>query len=181
MAFHPTPHGSEVPVLPHDAIITKTDPQGRIIYANRTFMRIVGAPETALLGHPHNIIRHPDMPRGAFRLMWKTLASGHEFFALVKNSTANGGFYWVFASITPDYDAAGKLQGYFSVRRHLRPEARSVIEPIYARMRAIEEQAGKQAGPDQSVRWLHDELSAQGVSYERFILNLAGYGAGAAK
>lgn len=181
MVFHAVPHGPETPVLNDDAIITKTDPQGRITYANRTFMRIVGAPEAELLGQPHNIIRHPDMPRGAFRLMWKTLASGQEFFALVKNCTASGGFYWVFASITPDYDAVGKLQGYFSVRRHLRPQARNVIEPIYARMRAIEQEAGKQAGPDQSVSWLAGELSKQGVSYERFVLDLAGYGTGATK
>jgi aerotaxis receptor len=108
--------------------------------------------------------------------MWKTLAAGHEFFAAVKNCTASGGFYWVFANITPDYDAAGKLQGYFSVRRHLRAEARTAIEPIYARMRAIEQEAGKQAGPDRSMEWLAGELAKLGVSYERFVLDLAGFG-----
>lgn len=176
MVSFPFSGGPETPVRPDDVIITKTDPQGRITYANRTFMRIVGAPESALLGHPHNIIRHPDMPRGAFRLMWKTLAGGNEFFAAVKNCTASGGFYWVFANITPDYDASGKLQGYFSVRRHLRQEARAAIEPVYARMRAIEQEAGKQAGPDKSVEWLASELAKQGVSYERFVLEIAGYG-----
>ena len=102
-------------ILPaDDLIITKTDGRGQITYANRTFMRITGFDEISVLGKPHNIIRHPDMPRGVFRLMWKTLASQREFFGFVKNYTVDGGFYWVFANVTPDMGADGKLKGYFS-------------------------------------------------------------------
>ena len=85
---HPAagPASKEIRLAPHELIITKTDPTGHITYANRVFMRIAGYAEHELLGKPHNLIRHPDMPRGAYRLMWKTLQQGHEFFAVVKTT-----------------------------------------------------------------------------------------------
>ncbi len=164
-------HGSGEYVLTDtDLIISKTDPQGKLTYANRDFMRICGYTELQLLGKPHNLIRHPDMPRGAFRLMWKELQQGHEFFALVKNGTAFGGFYWVFANITPDYNNDGKLKGYYSVRRRPPRSALAAITPIYARMREIEQRGGKAEAPDASLAWLQQELGDR--SYESFILEL---------
>ena len=111
------PNNHEKKLGDNDFIVSKTDTTGKITYANRIFMEIAGYPESELLGVQHNIIRHPDMPRGVFRFMWDTLKKGDEFFGFAKNLCADGGFYWVFANITPDYDKNGKLQGYYSVRR----------------------------------------------------------------
>ena len=161
-------------ILPaDDLIITKTDGRGQITYANRTFMRITGFGEKSVLGKPHNIIRHPDMPRGVFRLMWKTLASQREFFGFVKNYTVDGGFYWVFANVTPDMGADGKLKGYFSVRRSAPRAAVETISRLYAGMREVEARHGKAEAPDSSCQWLQDELSRQGAeSYEQFVIEL---------
>lgn len=172
MEHTPTGVGREIQLAPNELIVSKTDPSGHITYANRVFMRIAGYPEHLLLGKPHNIIRHPDMPRGAYRLMWQTLQSGREFFAVVKNATIDGNYYWVLANVTPDYDLRGKLQGYYSVRRPPSRNAIAAIEPIYAEMRKIEAAHGKAEAPDASRDWLLAQLQEKGCSYQDFILNL---------
>jgi PAS domain S-box-containing protein len=79
-----------------EIIVSKTDLKGLITYANKTFLDISGFTEEELLGQPHNIIRHPDMPQCVFKLLWKTVAKGDEIFAYVKNMCKNGDHYWVF-------------------------------------------------------------------------------------
>ncbi len=157
-----------------DMIISKTDTRGKITYANRDFMRICGYSEPQLLGQPHSLIRHPDMPRGAFRLMWKTLQAGQEFFAVVKNLTCgNAYYYWVLANVTPDFDTTGQLKGYYSVRRRPSRTAIETLEPVYARMREIESQHSKAEAPDASMNWLLAEIGRLGFpSYESLILEL---------
>ncbi|UUM32906.1 PAS domain-containing protein [Vibrio japonicus] len=153
----------------HDEfIMSKTDTQGRIVYANRVFMRVSNYPESALLGQHHNIIRHPDMPKGVFHGLWKTLKSGEEFFGFVKNTTADGGYYWVFANVTPDYEDE-KLVGYFSVRRNAPRKAREEIEKIYSDMNAME----RSSSPDASWDAMVDKVKQlHGMSYEEFVIDL---------
>jgi len=116
-----------------EIIVSKTDLKGRITYANRTFARLAGYSEAELLGQPHSIIRHPDMPRAVFKLLWDTLAERNEVFAYVKNLARDGSFYWVFAHVTPSMDADQNVVGYHSNRRVPRREVVSnVIEPLYA-------------------------------------------------
>lgn len=170
---HPS-GGQEILLAADDLIITKTDPTGHITYANRTFMRIAAFAEHELLGKPHNLIRHPDMPRGVYRLMWKTLQAGHEFFGLVKNYTSGGDFYWVFANITPDYTASHTLAGYYSVRRQPARSAIAAISPLYQQMRAIEARSGKADAPDASMQWLQQQVLASHSNYQQFALALQG-------
>ncbi|WP_054285626.1 PAS domain-containing protein [Gulbenkiania mobilis] len=165
-------HSTEVSLQPGELIITKTDPKGLITYANRVFMRISGYAEHQLLGQPHNIIRHPDMPRGVYRMMWKTLQAGEEFFGVVKNYTIDGNYYWVLANITPDYDRKGQLQGYYSVRRRPSREAVEAASRLYAEMRAIEARTSKPAAPDASAAWLTEEVARTGQDYTSYILSL---------
>lgn len=166
-------NNQEVRLQPDDLIITKTDQKGVITYANRKFMQVSNYAESALLGQAHNLIRHPDMPRGVFRLMWKTLMQGKEFFGILKNYTADGGFYWVFANVTPDYGIDGSTKGYYSVRRMPTRHAIDTMTRIYAEMRAVEQSAGKAAAPDTSLAWLQDYLDkAHAGSYENFVLGL---------
>ncbi len=157
--------------LPENSyIVSKTDTKGRITYANRIFMDMAKYTEKELLGIQHNIIRHPDMPRGAFKFVWDTISKGEEVFAYVKNLAKDGHYYWVFANITPDRDASGNITGYLSVRRKPSREALAVIEPIYQKMLEIEQQHHAKDQMDYSIAFLVDALNSKGVSYEEFIL-----------
>ncbi len=167
-----TPTQHEIVLGESDIIISKTDLKGRITYVNRVFMRIANYPEKDLLHVQHNIVRHPDMPRGTFKLLWDTLEAGQEFFGYVKNITADGHYYWVYANVTPDMDEQGRVIGYFSVRRKPRPSAVAAIQPIYREMLEVERQAGSARAPGASVAFLSEKLGRLGTTYDRFILGL---------
>ena len=118
-------------------LVTKTDLKGKITYANRGFMQIVDMDETTLIGAPHNIIRHPDMPKVIFKLLWSYLQKGDEIHAYVKNLCADGSYYWVFANVTPSYDTkntGNKIIGYHSSRRSPTKEALAIIKPLYEQL-----------------------------------------------
>lgn len=168
-----TPNNNRRDLGENDFIVSKTDTKGRITYANRTFMDIVGFSEDDLLGVQHNIIRHPDIPRGVFRFMWDTLKGGDEFSGFVKNLCADGGYYWVFANITPDYDKNGKLYGYYSVRRKPPQSALDVLIPVYKEMIRIEKNASTREAPEKSIAYLKDVVAQTGAkSYNSLVLSL---------
>ncbi len=162
--------GREVKLGADEQIVSKTNLHGQITYANRAFMRISDFAEPDLLGVQHNVVRHPEMPRGVFHLLWETLKAGREFFGYVKNLTANGDHYWVFANITPDREPGGEIVGYFSVRRV--PSARGVatIGALYAELLAAERRAGAAGAVAASRALLAERLG--GTSYERYVLDL---------
>ena len=173
MKLNITPNNNRRDLGPNDFIVSKTDTKGRITYANRIFMDIAGFPESDLLGVQHNIIRHPDMPRGVFRFMWDTLKAGNEFIGFAKNLCADGGYYWVFANITPDYDKGGKLQGYYSVRRQPPQSALDVLIPVYKEMLAIEKRSSVKEAPEKSIAYLVDVVGQVGAkSYDSLVLSL---------
>jgi PAS domain S-box-containing protein len=156
-----------------EIIVSKTDPQGRITYANEVFQRIGMYTESELLGQPHSILRHPDMPRCAFKLLWDTVQAGNEIFAYVKNMAKNGDFYWVFAHVTPSFDAQHKILGYHSNRRLPRREAIGKIEPIYRQLLVEEERhADRKVGMMSAFDMLVGLLKEQGVAYDEFIFSL---------
>ncbi len=167
-----TPSNRRHQLQPGDFIVSKTDLKGRITYCNRIFMDISGYQEHELLGQQHNIIRHPDMPRAVFHMMWETLQSGSEFFGYVKNLRKDGGYYWVFANITPTPDHQGRTMGYYSVRRSPREQAISVIEPIYREMLEAERQAGPKEAIAASTKLLQHRLNELNTDYEHFVLSL---------
>ncbi len=155
-----------------DFIVSKTDSKGIITYGNPTFIEFSGYAESEMLGRNHNIIRHPDMPRAVFRLMWEHLQAGREFFAYVKNLSKDGSHYWTFANITPSTDDQGQLLGYFSVRRKPEREAIAALEPIYRSLRETEQRVGKKPGIEAASAQLEQILKEQGGSYDDFVLAL---------
>ena len=167
-----TPTNREVQLGDNQLIISKTCPKGRIRYINRSFMEVSGFHEEELLEAPHSIIRHPEMPRGVFYLMWKTLQQGKEFFGFVKNLCRDGSYYWVFANITPDLDEYGKLKGYYSVRRKPGRTSIKVIEPLYASLLQQEKSQTGSSIPEASNRLLQQQIADQGQNYNAFVLNL---------
>src|SRR6218665_796198 len=125
----------EYPFRGGETLVSTTDLQGRIIYCNSAFVTVSGYQREELLGQPHNMIRHPDMPPEAFRDMWATIQSGQPWSAMVKNRRKDGDHYWVQANVTPLLDERGKPNGFMSVRTE--PERADVqaAEALYARMR----------------------------------------------
>lgn len=172
MKYEVQPGTRERLMREEDFIVSKTDLKGRITYGNRIFIEFSGYSERELLGAQHNIIRHPDMPRGVFKFLWDTLAAEQECFAYVKNMAKDGSFYWVLANVTPSYGPAGGVDGYFSVRRRPERAAVDVMADIYRAMLAEERKAGPRDAPAASLDWLGAVLAQKGVSYEEFILSL---------
>ncbi|MFA5170054.1 MAG: methyl-accepting chemotaxis protein [Sulfuriferula sp.] len=115
---------------PERSIVSKTDLAGNITYVNPYFCEVSGYSPDELLGEPHNILRHPDMPREAFADMWQTLKSGLPWTGLVKNRCKNGDYYWVKANATPIRES-GQVIGYMSVRTKVDHELIAATEPIY--------------------------------------------------
>lgn len=171
-----SPLRSEIVLADNELIVSKTCLKGRITYANRRFMAIAGFSEQQLLHQPHNLIRHPDMPRGVYRLMWKTLQSGQEFFGFVKNLCADGSYYWVFANVTPDVDEHGQTRGYYSVRRKAPESAIRLVEGLYKEMLAIEAAGGGRSAIEQSVDHLQHWLDRHCLEYFSAMLRLYRHG-----
>jgi len=116
----------EYQLTPSDMIVSKTDTRGMITYINNDFLRISGFTEKELIGQPHNIVRHPDMPEEAFADLWAALKSGRPWTGYVKNRCKNGDYYWVLANATPIREN-GQVTGYMSVRT---APSRSVIDQV---------------------------------------------------
>jgi len=151
-----------------DFIVSKTDLKGRITYTNKIFMDMAGYTEAELLGKPHNIIRHPDMPKAVFKLLWQKIQNKEEIFAFVINKTKTGDSYWVYANVTASLDDKKNIIGYYSVRRMPNPKAIEIIKPLYAKML----QAEKTSGVDASTKILTDLLHEQGASYDELIISI---------
>lgn len=163
----------EVLMDEEEFIVSKTDLKGNITYANRVFMEIALYSEAEILFKNHNIIRHPDMPKGVFKFVWITIKREQEFFGFVKNLRADGRYYWVFANITPEYDINGKLSGYLSVRRKPPASAIKTIEPIYKQMIQIEKRASSsKLAEEQSITFLQQQLEALKVDYQDLVISL---------
>lgn len=150
-------------------IISKTDLKGRITYGNALFIKISGYSEDELLGSPHNILRHPSMPRVIFKTLWNQIQAGKEIFAYVINQTKDGAYYWVFAQVTPSFDDTGNLIGYHSVRRRPKKSSLDTIIPLYKELLEAEK-VGGQAGLDASQKLLNNKLHLLGKNYDQFIL-----------
>ena len=152
-----------------DFIVSKTDLKGRIIYGNEIFIEFSGYSEAELLGSQHNIIRHPDMPRVVFHLLWDYLAKDKEIFAFVKNMSKDGGYYWVFTHVAPMKDKNNQKIGYTSVRRMPNPKAIPIVTEVYRLMLDAEKNAGAKDAMAASGAILGGVLKDKGVTYEELI------------
>ncbi|CAM0554371.1 PAS domain-containing protein [Vreelandella titanicae] len=124
----------EIELKEDDFLVSRTDTKGRITYANPAFIDISGFEHAELIGAPHNLIRHPDMPPAAFENLWKTVKTGETWRGLVKNRCKNGDHYWVNASVTPIIED-GQVVGYTSVRVQASRAAIEQAERAYAEIR----------------------------------------------
>ncbi len=175
MSHQIKPTGRETFFPASELIVSKTDLKGRMTYVNRLFCEMACYSEAELIGQPHSFIRHPDMPRSVFKLLWETIEAKQEIFAFVKNMAATGDHYWVFAHVTPSYDPKGKLTGYHSNRRVPPPDLiKNTIVPLYADVLAIEKRHvnGKESLAA-GYKALTDFVASQKVSYDELMFSLA--------
>lgn len=149
-------------------LVTKTDLRGVITYANKPFLDIVRCTEGEILHKPHNIVRHPDMPKAIFKMLWDAIKDKREIFAYIKNKTFDGHFYWVFANVTASIDGEGRAIGYYSVRRAPNRRAVDIIVPIYTGLLEVEKRSGMQA----SLAHLQEVLEKQGCGYHEWVNKL---------
>ena len=148
----------EYPLNDDTQIVSKTDAKGKLVYFNQQFVDASGFTEAELMGQPHNIVRHPDMPPEAFDDLWTTIKAGMPWTGAVKNRRKNGDFYWVRASATPIWEN-GQIAGYMSIRTKLPAEQRAEAEHVYALIRAKKAQKYSVTAGHIRRRSLADSLS----------------------
>lgn len=167
------PTGRESHFEEDEIIVSKTDLKGRITYANQVFARVAGYTTKELLGQPHSIIRHPDMPRCVFKLLWDTIEAKQEIFAYVVNMAKNGDHYWVYAYVTPTLDRAGNVVGYHSSRRKPDRDKIEKIAPLYQALLAEENRvANHKQGMTNAFDMLVGILKDNRVGYDEFVMSL---------
>lgn len=149
-------------------LVSKTNPKGKITYCNQAFIEVSGFSETELLGKPHSIVRHPDMPRTIFKFLWEEIAKKREVNAFVKNRSKDGGYYWVFANITPSVDVSNNIVGYYSVRRKPNKNALKAIEDFYRDLKNVEQSQGLEQG----LQYFHNFFAKQHQTYANALLHL---------
>lgn len=156
-----------------EIIVSKTDVKGIITYANRTFLDIALYSEEEVLGQPHSIIRHPDMPRCVFKLLWDTIMAGNEIFAYVKNMSKNGDHYWVFAHVTPTFNGDGEITGFHSNRR--KPDLRQVriADDLYRKLKQQEDSHSDwKRGMAAATQMLLQAAAAKNMQYDEFVFSI---------
>lgn len=150
-------------------IISKTDPFGTILYMNDAFEATSEYNKIELIGEAHNVIRHPDMPKVVFKILWKALKKGENFNAIVKNLSRSGRYYWVITDFTSDKDEKGKIIGYTGRRKAVPQSVVEKIKPLYKSLLQIEKEKGEKASELYFEAYLKEET---GKSYDEFVLDL---------
>jgi PAS domain S-box-containing protein len=169
--LRPTPIDKEIEVNPKRYIVSKTDSKGIIEYGNDYFVEISGYKENELIGQPHNMIRHPDMPRIIFKLMWERISRGENMMALVKNLAKDGRYYWVVTEFEPKIDKlTNDIISYTAFRKAAPKKAVEEITPLYKKLLEIEAEGGMEA----SEKYLRGFFEDKGTSYDKFIDKLVG-------
>ncbi len=170
-----TPVDEEITFDADQVIVSKTDLKGRILYVNSIFCQVSEMTTAQLIGEPHSIIRHPDMPRTIFKLMWDMLKAKDEVFAYVKNMSASGRYYWVLAHVTPTFDASGQVIGYHSNRRVPPAKGRVEAERFYSDLKAAEDaHVNRKEGLAAGYQLLEDTLSEAGQPYDAYVWSMGG-------
>ena len=166
---HAEPLDNEIKLSQERYIVSKTDAKGIIEYGNDYFVEISGYSESELIGQPHNIVRHPDMPKVAFKLMWESLNRGKNFIAIVKNLAKDGSYYWVVTDFEPRTDPeTTKIVSHTAFRKAVPQKAIDAIIPVYAKLLEIEKKDGLEA----SERYFYDFFKQNNTTYDNYISSL---------
>ena len=166
--YRPIPIDEEIKFSKKKFIVSKTDTKGNIIFVNKNFCDISEYSEEELIGFPHNIIRHPDMPRAIFFLLWSSLLRGEPVSGVVKNLSKSGRYYWVIADFDVKKDETGKIKSFTAFRRSAPQQVIDIIEELYETMLNIERRRGMKG----SLSYLEAYLEEHNMTYDEFLNDL---------
>lgn len=167
----PTPINEQIQLSTKKYIVSKTDAKGIIEYGNDYFVEISGYTESELIGKPHNIIRHPDMPRVVFKMMWDRINRGKNIMAVVKNMAKDGRYYWVVTEFEPKIDPiSNDIISHTAFRKAAPQKAIDTMEPIYQKLLEIEKDGGMEA----SEKYLRGFFEEKRTTYDEFMDGVIG-------
>jgi len=153
-----TPLNIEIDLDPKRYIVSETDETGKITFCNDYFIEVCGYSKDELIGKPHSIIRHPDMPKVVFKLLWKTISQGKNINAVVKNLAKDGRYYWIFTEFESRRDTdSGKIIGYTASRKSISKHVIEIISDLYAKLLEIEKTDSVEASQIYLVNFLKEK------------------------
>jgi len=168
---HPKPTTNEIKLNPKRYIVSKTDAKGIIEYGNDYFVEISGYSEAELIGKPHSIVRHPDMPKVLFKMMWDRINRAQNIMAVVKNLAKDGSYYWVVTEFEPKVDPiTNEILSHTAFRKAAPQNAIDTMAPLYQKLIEIEKEGGVEA----SEKYLRGFFEDKGTTYDAFIDDLVG-------
>jgi PAS domain S-box-containing protein len=154
----PTPIDEEIVLNPKQYIVSETDAKGKITFANEYFIEVSGYTLSELIGKPHNIVRHPDMPKVVFKLLWETISKGRNINAVVKNLAKDGRYYWIFTEFESIKDSdTGDIIGYHADRKSISKHVLDVIADLYAKLLEIEKEDSVEASEKYLISFLKEK------------------------
>ena len=165
MIYRPIVIDEEIVFSKKKFIVSKTDLKGNILFINKNFCEVSGYSEDELIGANHNAVRHPDMPRSIFYLVWSALLAGKEVSGVVKNLSKSGKYYWVIADFSPKKDASGRVTSLTAFRRAAPNKVIEEIDELYSTMRKIE----KKHGMEGALSYLEAFLEEHQMTYDQFL------------
>ena len=167
-----SPNPKEIKLSNVLSIYSRTDLKGNITYCNSYFTEVSGYSEEELIGSPHNIIRHPDMPKVIFKLMWERLRQNKDILAVVKNRSKNGDYYWVTTLFETKYHPFEKRpEGYLAIRQAAPRKAVEAVIPLYKKLLQIEHRDGIRA----SEEYLLNYFKEKNTDYDSYMKELVEY------
>jgi len=169
MTLKPKPLNVEVILDDKKVIKSKTDKRGVIQYVNDYFCKVAQYDKKELIGKPHNIIRHPDMPKVIFKLLWEKLHKGENLYAIIKNLTKDGKYYWVVTKFETTFDNKGNVLAHYARRKAIPEKIKNIVGDIYDKIRKIEA-IDEQLAEDT----FYEILNTYHLTYDQFFLELTG-------
>ncbi|CAA6826210.1 MAG: Methyl-accepting chemotaxis protein [uncultured Sulfurovum sp.] len=158
----------EIKCATQQVTVSRTDTEGNIIYCNPTFLEINGFKSSEIIKKPHSIIRHPDMPKTIFRVIWSIVSQGLPIQAVLKNQTNDGKYYWTLISIKPQKDRDNQVISYVAYGKQAPDAVINKIEPLYKILSEIE----YELNIDTAVQYLESHLKEEGMSYAQYMKHL---------
>ena len=154
----PIPIDEEIVLDPRRYIVSETDEKGKITFCNDYFIEVSGYTKEELIGKPHSIVRHPDMPKVVFKLLWETISQGKNINAVVKNLAKDGRYYWIFTEFESRKDTdTGEIIGYHAARKSISKHVIEIIAELYAELLKIEKNEGIEASQAYLISFLKEK------------------------